>query len=231
MNEGDMGPVFRATVSRVSRMFWPFKKKHLSERSRAIKDGRLVDMQLPPFRQFNQISNNDFRVVMTKAAYRACVQLPDEVMGKAEVPANARWGMVFLSFMEEFQHRDDNPQEGTFDVNVLMPGGFQIPKALKIVADSNFDGEDAFVFMLPAESWPSCISTKKDSSLQSGTVSDPSGSGTSTGRVDRSRGPGVVCFSDDVGVRSPRMGQYGFRWSASPFLTGGGRGDERENRP
>ena len=145
------------TVSRVSHMFWRFKKKRLSERLKAIRNGRLVDMQLPPFRQFNQILNNDYPMVMTKAAYQACVQLPDEVKGKAEVPANARWGIVFLSFMDEFQHREDDAHEGTFDVNVLMPGGFQVPKTVKVVADNDFDGENAFVFMMPDQSWPECI--------------------------------------------------------------------------
>jgi cytochrome c1 len=138
-------------------MLWRFKKKRLSERLKAIRNGRLVDMQLPPFRQFNQILNNDYPMVMTKAAYQACVQLPDEVKGKAEVPANARWGIVFLSFMERFQHREDDVHEGTFDVNVLMPGGFQVPKTVKVVVDNDFDGENAFVFMMPDQSWPGCI--------------------------------------------------------------------------
>ena len=112
-------------------MFWPLKKKSLSERFRAKKDGRLVDMQLPPFRQFNQILGNDIPMVMTKAAYQACVQLKDEIMGKVEVPANARWGIVFLSFMDKFQKRDDDAHEGTFDVNVLMPSGFKSPRRLR----------------------------------------------------------------------------------------------------
>jgi hypothetical protein len=138
-------------------MFWHFEKKHLSERLKAISNGRLVDMQLPPFRQFNQILNNDYPMVMTKAAYQACVQLSGEVMKKAEVPANARWGIVYFSFMEKFQHRDDDPHEGTFDVSVLMPDGFQVPKTVKVVVDGDFDGADAFVFMLPNESWPAYI--------------------------------------------------------------------------
>ena len=148
---------FANTVSKVSSMFRRFRKKRLSEKLNAISNGRLVDMQLPPFRQFNQILNNDYPMVMTKAAYQACVQLPGEATKKAEVPANARWGTVYLSFMEKFQHRDDDPHEGTFDVSVLMPGGFQVPKTVKIVVDGDFDGENAFVFMLPNESWPACI--------------------------------------------------------------------------
>ena len=145
------------TVSRVSRLLWRFKKKHLSERFKAIKNGRLVDMQLPPFRQFNQILGNDHTMVMTKAAYQACVQLPGEVIRKAEVPANARWGIVFLSFMEKFQNRNDDPHEGTFDVSVLIPGGFQVPKTVKVVVDNDFDGDNAFVFLMPDESWPEGI--------------------------------------------------------------------------
>ena len=152
-----MNTEFACTVSKVASMFSLFKKKNLGERMRAIKNGRLIDMQIAPFRQFNVILNNDFPVVMTQAAYQACVQLPGEVKGKAEVPANARWGIVYLTFMEKFQHRDDDPHEGTFDVNVLMPGGFQIPKTLKVVVDHDFDGENAFIFMMPDESWPACI--------------------------------------------------------------------------
>src|ERR1035437_4755248 len=114
-------------------------------------------MQLPPFRQFNQILGNDHTMVMTKAAYLACVQLPGEVIRKAEVPANARWGIVFLSFMEKFQNRNDDPHEGTFDVSVLIPGGFQVPKTVKVVVDNDFDGDNAFVFLMPDESWPEGI--------------------------------------------------------------------------
>jgi hypothetical protein len=39
-------------------MFGRFRKKRLSERFKAIKNGLLVDMQFPPFRQFNQILSN-----------------------------------------------------------------------------------------------------------------------------------------------------------------------------
>ena len=138
-------------------MLWRSGRKHLSERMTAIKNGRLVNMQLPPFRQFNQIMQNDCPIVMTKAAYQACIELPGEVRGKAEVPANSRWGIAYLSFMEEFQNREDDPEEGTFDVNVLMAEGFNIPKTLKVVLDHEFDGEDGFVFMLPSEYWPAYI--------------------------------------------------------------------------
>jgi hypothetical protein len=133
-------------------MFWNFKKRNRSERFKAIKNGQPVDMQLPPFRQFNEIVNNNFRTVMSKAAYQACVQLPGEAKGKADVPANARWGIVYLSFMDKFQHYEDDPHEGTFDVSVLLPGGFQIGKTLKVVVDNDFDGENAFVFLMPDES-------------------------------------------------------------------------------
>ena len=91
---------------------------------------------------------------MTIAAYRACVELRGEPRGRAKVPANGRWGIVYLSFMQEFQNRADDPQEGTFDVNVLIPDGFNVPKTLKVVLDYGLDGHDAFVFMLPDEPWP-----------------------------------------------------------------------------
>lgn len=132
---------------------WPFSKRNLSERATALKRGELVDMQQPPFRQFNQIFENDCRMVMTKSAFEACVELPGEVRGKADVPAIGRWGIVFLSFFTTFQDRDDDPHEGTFDVNVLMPSGFLVPKVLKVVLDHDLDGEDYFIFMLPDELW------------------------------------------------------------------------------
>jgi hypothetical protein len=116
-------------------------------------------MQLPPFRQFNEIVNNNFRTVMSKAAYQACVQLPSEVKGKVDVPANARWGIVYLSFLDKFQHCEDDPHEGTFGVSVLLPSGFQIGKTLKVIVDNDFDGETAFVFLMPDESWPACIAS------------------------------------------------------------------------
>lgn len=138
-------------------MFGILRSKRIGKRARAIRNGQLVDMQLPPFRQFNEIFQNDLTMVMTKAAYQACVELPGERRGKATVPANARWGIVFLSFMEQFQNRSDNPVEGVFDVNVLMPDGFQASKSLKVVADNDFDGKNAFVFMLLEELWPDCL--------------------------------------------------------------------------
>lgn len=145
------------TISGVSRMFWNIMIRNRSERFKAIENGQLVDMQLPPFRQFDEIVNNNFRTVMSKAAYEACVQLPREVRGRAEVPANARWGIV--SFMWKFQHYEEDPHEGTFDVNVLLPSGFQVPKTLKVVVDNDFDGENAFVFLMPDEFWPACIAS------------------------------------------------------------------------
>jgi hypothetical protein len=134
-----------------------FRKKDIRKRKRAIKDGRLIDMQLAPFQQFNLIVNNNFPTVMSRAAYQACVKLPGEAEAKANVPANARWGIVYLTFMYKFQHWEDDPHEGTFDVNVLMPDGFQVSKTLKIVVDNDFDGENALVFLMPDESWPECI--------------------------------------------------------------------------
>lgn len=134
--------------------------RELSERMRAVKCGRLVDMQLPPFRHFNQIVENDCPIVMTRAAYERCVELPGETRGKAEVPAVGRWGIVYLSFLQTFQNREDDPHEGQFEVNVLMPDGFNVPRTLKVVLDHEFDGDDGFVFMLPEESWPGYIGTK-----------------------------------------------------------------------
>lgn len=131
--------------------------RNRSERFIAIKNGQLIDMQLPPFRQFNEIVNNSFRTVMSKAAFEACVQLPGEVKGSAEVPASARWGIVYLSFMSKFQHCEEDPHEGTFDLNVLLPSGFQVTRTLKVVVDNDFDGENAFVFLMPDEFWPACI--------------------------------------------------------------------------
>jgi hypothetical protein len=119
----------------------------------AIKAGKLIDMQLPPFRQFNQIVLNDCAMLMTKAAYEACVQLPGESLRNAKVPASFRWGVLYLGFAQAFQDREDDPQEGIFDVNVMMPDGFQIPKSVKVVA-ADLDGKEAFVFMLPDEVWP-----------------------------------------------------------------------------
>jgi hypothetical protein len=150
--------LFRFT-SEIPAMFSRAFGKPPSERIRATRCGRLVDMQLPPFRQFNRIVENDSPIVMTRAAYDTCVELPGETRGKAEVPAVGRWGIVYLSFMEAFQHREDDPHEGEFDVKVLMADGFNIPKTLKVVLDNEFDGDDGFVFMLPHERWPQYFAT------------------------------------------------------------------------
>ena len=139
------------------RVFRFSVREPLSKRRRAIKNGRLIDMQLPPFRNFNQIVQNNCPIVMTRAAYKACVVLPGETRGKAAVPSTGRWGIVYLSFMEQFQNHTDDPQEGTFEVNVMTCGGFQVPKTIKVLLDNDFDGEDGFVFMLPDEAWPDLL--------------------------------------------------------------------------
>ena len=133
---------------------WPFRTKHVTPLTTALKDGRLVNMQLPPFRQFNEIMQNEYVLVMTKAAYQAVVELPGEPKRNAKVPAHARWGIVYLSFIEAFKGRKDDPVDGVFDVNVMTPDGFQFPKTVKVVVEHDFDGEEAFVFMLPEETWP-----------------------------------------------------------------------------
>ena len=116
-------------------------------------------MQLPPFNQFNQLLGNDYTMLMTKAAYEQCVQLPGEPRHNAKVPANFRWGVLYVSFAEAFQDREDDPREGLFDVNVTTPDGFHISKSIKVVAD-DLEGKDAFVFMLPDEAWPDLLEEK-----------------------------------------------------------------------
>jgi hypothetical protein len=135
----------------------PGGKAGRSDRTRAIKSGRLIDMQQMPFRQFNRVVENDYPMYMTKAAFEACVELPGETRTKAKVPANGRWGIVYLSFAQSFQNDADDPEEGEFDVNVLLPTGFNVPRTLKVLLDREFDGEEAFVFLLPEESWPEYV--------------------------------------------------------------------------
>jgi len=132
---------------------WPFKRRNITPHSKAFKDGRLVNMQLPPFRQFNNIVTHDCALVMTKAAYQALVQLPGETRRNAKVPANFRWGVLYLRFVEEFTGRTDGSSEGVFDVTVTLPGGFQVAKSVKVAAVHDFDGKEGFIFMMPHETW------------------------------------------------------------------------------
>lgn len=39
-------------------------------------------------------------------------------------------------------------------MNVLMPNGFNLPRTLKVLLESDIEGTEAFVFMLPEENWP-----------------------------------------------------------------------------
>ncbi len=133
---------------------WPFREQNVTPHSKAFKDGRLVTTQLPPFKQFNGIVTKDCALVMTKAAYQACVQLPGEPKINGKVPANLRWGILYLSFVESFKGRTDDSTEGVFDVGVTMPDGFQVSKCVKVVGVDDFDGKDGFIFMLPDETWP-----------------------------------------------------------------------------
>lgn len=153
-------PTFDRIVKRVFRICHLSRGEALSERRRAIKDGRLVDMQLQPFRQFNQILNINFPLVMTRAAYRASIELPGETRKKNAFPANGRWGFLYLRFVETFQQRADNSEEGTFDVYVMLGEGFQVPRVIKVLLDHDFDGEEAFLFTLPDESWPDLLTEK-----------------------------------------------------------------------
>ncbi len=70
------------------------------------------------------------------------------------IPPNFRWGILYLSFLQAFQNRKDDPHEGLFEVSVLSESGFQVAKTVKIVSDTDLNGEDGFVFMLPDETWP-----------------------------------------------------------------------------
>lgn len=133
---------------------WLFRRQNVTSHSKAFKEGHLVNMQLPPFRQFNGIVAKDCALVMSKAAYQACIQLPGEPRRNAKIPANFRWGILYLSFVEAFKDRTDGSTEGVFDVGVTMPDGFQISKCVKVALVEDFDGKDGFIFMLPDETWP-----------------------------------------------------------------------------
>lgn len=131
---------------------WPFKRQNVSSLAAAIRGGQLIDMQRPPFQQFNQIFGNDFPILITKAAYQTCIHLPSDSR-KPKIPPNARWGFFFLSFLQEFQTHTEDSLEGFFEVNVMSEDGFQRAKNVKIV-DAMLEGEEGFVFMLPDETWP-----------------------------------------------------------------------------
>lgn len=127
-----------------------FKRRKLNARAQAIRDGRIVEMQRPPFRQFIQILNCDFPLAMTKAAFEQFVRLPGEPKRKAAVPANFRWGIIFLTLVDSQQKEPSDANEALFDVNVMMPDGFQVPKTLEVVSVG--EGENkGFIFMLPDE--------------------------------------------------------------------------------
>jgi hypothetical protein len=131
-----------------------FRKKNVTPHSRAIKDLRLVNMQLAPFSQFNTIVTHDCALMISKAAYQAFVQLPGESKKDAAVLPYLRWKNLFVSFAEAFQGRTDGSFEGIFDVSVTMPDGFHIARSVKVVAVAKFEGKDGFIFMMPDETWP-----------------------------------------------------------------------------
>lgn len=120
----------------------------------AIRAGKLIDMQRPPFNQFNRIINNNYAMLMTRAAYEACVQLPGERLKNDEIPASFRWGAFYLNFVQTFQERNDDSTEGVFDITVMKPDGFQVSKSVKVISDDHLEGKEGFVFLLPEETWP-----------------------------------------------------------------------------
>lgn len=136
-------------------MFHLFNRPKLSTREQAFRDGRLIDMQRPPFRQFNEIVNAQFPLAMTKAAFEQFIRLPGEPERNPDVPPNFRWGILFLTLIDSQQKNPTEAAEALVDVNVLMASGFQVSKTLKVV--SNGDGETAgLTFMLPHESPLEC---------------------------------------------------------------------------
>lgn len=51
------------------------------------------------------------------------------------LPDNYCWGVLYLSFVEAFQDREDTHKKDILDVSVLMSDDFQIAKTIKVVAE------------------------------------------------------------------------------------------------
>lgn len=132
-------------------MFWPWGDKTKKPRRKAIKAGLLIDMQRPPFSEFNSMLQMTWSMAMTKAAFQTFVEVPAS-MAQRSISEEARWNTLILSLVEA--HTERNEREVMVELNVLQPDGFFVPKKLKVVMDVDDDGNDAFNFMLPDETWP-----------------------------------------------------------------------------
>lgn len=140
-------------------MFNFFQKRPLGPRATAIKDGLLIDMQVKPFKQFNQIVQSDLPIAMTKASFTQFIRLPGDPKKYKDVSPGSRWIVLYstlINFKDGLQQLEES-KELLFDVDVQLPGGFQLRKTVKVVLGEDDEGGEAFTFMLPSEELASIL--------------------------------------------------------------------------
>ena len=68
------------------RLLQLVKPRELDARAQAIRDGRLVDMQRPPFRQFNEIVNCHFPLPSREPPFSSLSDYPASPKRKLRCP-------------------------------------------------------------------------------------------------------------------------------------------------
>ena len=132
-------------------MFWPWDTKKQQPRRRAIKAGLLIDLQRPPFSNFNSMVRATWPMAMTKAAHQEFIAVSKSAL-HPEFSEEFRWSAIMLMLFDT--QSDSKEYEVVLELNVLDAGGFFVPKKIKVVSGVDDEGNSGFNFMLPDEVWP-----------------------------------------------------------------------------
>ena len=132
-------------------MFWPLGAKKRQPRRRAIRAGLLIDMQRPPFSNFNSVVWVTWPMAMTKAAYQEFIAVSRSAL-HPEFSEEFRWSAIMFMLIDT--QSDSEEYEAILELNVLEADGFFVPKKIKVASGVDDEGNTGFNFMLPDETWP-----------------------------------------------------------------------------
>lgn len=125
---------------------------------KAVKDGRLVNMQRWPFTKVTKKIPILRPVAMTPAAYREFILVPSEKM--VLNLRYARWRAVLFRFsacalqQEKIGGMGEGSKEIVYEVTPLRLSGFRQTLQIKARMEQGDEINSALIFMLPDEKYP-----------------------------------------------------------------------------
>jgi hypothetical protein len=130
-----------------------FKKSTLSPFQAAVKKGRLVDMQVKPYIEFNRFLQYDAPTGIAPAAFKEFIDIPRE-KGHPRIHKAARWALLISAVHNCIPH-SENPEavEAVIDVEIVTQSGFNRFKRVMVRVEQAPDNP-AVVLMMPDEEYP-----------------------------------------------------------------------------